>query len=73
MHGTQNNFFGQVIAGLAVVMILIPGITKALGRDHVNLNGLVLDFAEVVLEAVTQRDWNFGDPARVDSNWEAPE
>ena len=73
MIPTQQNFFGQLIAGLAIVMLLIPGITKSLGRDHINLNGLVLDFAEVVLEAVTQRDWNFGDPERVDDHWNSPE
>lgn len=73
MYPAQNSFFGQILAGLVVVMIFIPAIVKSLSRDNINLNGLTLDVAETILEAVTQRDWNFGDPSRKDSNWGAPE
>lgn len=73
MYGTNNNFFGQIVGGLVIVMIAIPALVKSLSRDNVNLNGLTLDVAETILEAVTQRDWNFGDPDRVDDNWESPE
>jgi hypothetical protein len=73
MYGTNNNFFGQIVGGLVIVMIFIPAIVKSLSRDNINLNGLTLDVAETILEAVTQRDWNFGDPTRTDSNWGAPE
>lgn len=73
MYGTNNNFFGQIIGGLVIVMIAIPALVKSLSRDNVNLNGLTLDVAETILEAVTQRDWNFGDESRTDSNWGAPE
>jgi hypothetical protein len=54
-------------------MIAIPAIVKSLSRDNINLNGLTLDVAETILEAVTQRDWNFGDERRQDANWGAPE
>lgn len=73
MYGTNNNFFGQIIGGLVIVMIFIPAIVKSLSRDNINLNGLTLDVAETILEAVTQRDWNFGDETRTDTNWETPE
>lgn len=73
MYGTQNNFIGQLLTGLVVVMLLIPATVKSLSRGNINLNGLVLDLSETVLETVTQRDWNFGDPARNDVNWEKPE
>ena len=73
MYGTNNNFFGQIVGGLVIVMIFIPAIVKSLSRDNINLNGLTLDVAETILEAVTQRDWNFGDPKRTDTNWESPE
>lgn len=73
MYGTNNNFFGQIVGGLVIVMIAIPAIVKSLSRDNINLNGLTLDVAETILEAVTQRDWNFGDPSRQDANWGAPE
>jgi len=73
MYGTNNNFFGQIIGGLVIVMIAIPAIVKSLSRDNINLNGLTLDVAETILEAVTQRDWNFGDESRQDANWGAPE
>ena len=73
MYGTQNGFFGQIVGGLVIVMIAIPAVVKSLSRDNINLNGLTLDVAETILEAVTQRDWNFGDPSRTDGNWEGPE
>jgi hypothetical protein len=73
MYGTNNNFFGQIVGGLVIVMIAIPAIVKSLSRDNINLNGLTLDVAETILEAVTQRDWNFGDETRQDANWGAPE
>ncbi|MBE9160670.1 hypothetical protein IQ265_28175 [Nodosilinea sp. LEGE 06152] len=73
MYGTQNGFFGQIIGGLVIVMIAIPALVKSLSRDNVDLNGVSLDIAETVLEAVTQRDWNFGDASRSDTNWETPE
>jgi hypothetical protein len=73
MYGTQNGFFGQIVGGLVIVMIAIPAIVKSLSRDNINLNGLTLDVAETILEAVTQRDWNFGDPSRTDGNWGGPE
>lgn len=73
MHPSQNSFFGQILMGLVVVMIVIPALVKSLSRDNVNLNGLSLDVAETILEAVTQRDWNFGDPERVDDHWNSPE
>jgi len=73
MYGTQNNFIGQLLTGLVVVMLLIPATTKSLSRGNINLNGLVLDRAETVLETVTQRDWNFGDQGRTDANWEKPQ
>jgi hypothetical protein len=73
MYGTNNNFFGQIVGGLVIVMIAIPAIVKSLSRDNINLNGLTLDVAETILEAVTQRDWNFGDETRQDVNWGAPE
>jgi len=72
MYGINNNFFGQIVGGLVLVMIFIPTIVKSLSRDNVDLNGVTLDFAETVLETLTQRDWNFGDPARTDSNWGSP-
>lgn len=72
MYPSQNSFFGQILTGLVVVMIMIPAIVKSLSRDNINLNGLTLDVAETILEAVTQRDWNFGDPARKDNHWEGP-
>ena len=73
MYGTNTNFFGQIVGGLVIVMIAIPAIVKSLSRDNINLNGLTLDVAETILEAVTQRDWNFGDETRQDANWGAPE
>lgn len=73
MYPSQNSFFGQILAGLVVVMIFIPALVKSLSRDNVDLNGVSLDIAETVLEAVTQRDWNFGDESRKDSNWGAPQ
>jgi len=73
MYPSQNSFFGQILMGLVVVMIVIPALVKSLSRDNVNLNGLSLDVAETILEAVTQRDWNFGDPERVDDHWNSPE
>jgi hypothetical protein len=73
MYGTNNNFFGQIVGGLVIVMIAIPAIVKSLSRDNINLNGITLDVAETILEAVTQRDWNFGDETRQDANWGAPE
>lgn len=73
MYGTQSGFFGQIVGGLVIVMIAIPALVKSLSRDNVDLNGVSLDIAETVLEAVTQRDWNFGDPARKDNNWEGPQ
>jgi hypothetical protein len=73
MYGTQNGFFGQLIGGLVIVMLVIPATVKSLSRGNINLNGLTLDLAETVLETVTQRDWNFGDPSRTDSNWEGPQ
>jgi hypothetical protein len=62
----------SLLTGLATVIILIPFSTKALANNNINLNGLVLDFAEVVLETITRRDVNFGDPNRVDRHWENP-
>ena len=73
MYGTQNNFIGQLLTGLVVVMLLIPATVKSLSRGNINLNGLVLDLSETVLETVTQRDWNFGDDSRTDTNWEKPQ
>lgn len=72
MYGTNNNFFGQLVGGLVIIMLLIPSVVKSLSRGNINLNGLTLDVAETVLETITQRDWNFGDENRVDSNWEGP-
>jgi hypothetical protein len=72
MYGTSNNFFGQLVGGLVIIMLLIPSVVKSLSRGNINLNGLTLDVAETVLETITQRDWNFGDESRVDSNWEGP-
>jgi hypothetical protein len=62
----------SLLTGLTVVILVIPFGTKALQNNNINLNGLVLDFAEVVLETITRRDVNFGDPNRVDSTWENP-
>lgn len=62
----------SLLTGLTVVIIAIPFTTKALQNNHIDLNGLVLDFAEVVLETITRRDVNFGDSNRVDSTWENP-
>lgn len=73
MYGTNNNFFGQLIGGLVIIMLLIPSVVKSLSRGNINLNGLTLDVAETVLETITQRDWNFGDENRVDSNWQGPQ
>jgi hypothetical protein len=68
-----NGLFSQLIAGIAVVVIVLPVVTKGLTRGHINLNGIVLDLAETALEAITQRDWNFGDVERVDESWENAE
>lgn len=65
-----SGLFAQLITGIAVVVIVLPVITKGLTRGHIDLNGIVLDLAETSLEAITQRDWNFGDPSRQDTNWE---
>lgn len=73
MYGTNNNFFGQVLGGLVIVLLIIPATVKSLSRGNINLNGLTLDVAETVLETITQRDWNFGDENRVDSNWQGPQ
>jgi len=73
MYPTQNNFFGQLIGGLVIVMLIIPATVKSLSRGNINLNGLVLDLSETVLETITQRDWNFGDETRRDANWEGPQ
>jgi hypothetical protein len=54
-------------------MLPITSVVKSLSRCNINLNGLTLDVAETVLETITQRDWNFGDESRVDSNWEGPD
>ncbi|PSN13964.1 hypothetical protein C7293_13810 [filamentous cyanobacterium CCT1] len=62
----------SLLTGLTVVIIFIPFSTKALQNNNINLNGLVLDFAEVVLETVTRRDVNFGDENRIDRSWENP-
>jgi hypothetical protein len=63
----------SLLTGLALVIIVIPFSTKALQNENINLNGLVLDFAEVVLETITRRDVNFGDENRVDRTWENPQ
>ena len=67
MHN-QGSGLGRIgsymVYGIFVIVILIPWGVKGLSRGHVNLNGLALDFAEAIGEAVTQRDLNFGDPAR---------
>ena len=68
-----NGLFSQLITGIAVVVVVLPVITKGLTRGHINLNGIVLDLAETSLEAITQRDWNFGDAERIDENWENAE
>ena len=62
----------SLLTGLALIIIVIPFSTKALQNGNVNLNGLVLDFAEVTLETITRRDVNFGDEKRVDNTWSNP-
>lgn len=62
----------SLLTGLALIIIVIPFSTKALQNGNINLNGLVLDFAEVTLETITRRDVNFGDEKRVDNVWENP-
>lgn len=68
-----GGLFAQLVTGIAVVVIVLPVVTKGLTRGHIDLNGIVLDLAETSLEAITQRDWNFGDPKRIDQNWENAE
>ena len=68
-----NGLFSQLIMGIAIVVVVLPVITKGLTRGHIDLNGIVLDLAETSLEAITQRDWNFGDEKRIDENWENAE
>lgn len=70
---SSNGFWSYLIGGIAIVVLVLPSLTKALSRGHLDLNGVVLDVAETSLEAVTQKDWNFGDPNRVDDAWENAE
>jgi hypothetical protein len=70
---SSSGLVAQLIAGVALVVLVLPTITKSLSRGHLDLNGMVLDVAESCLEAVTQRDWNFGDEDRVDGSWENAE
>lgn len=62
----------SLLSGLALIIIVIPFSTKALQNGNINLNGLVLDFAEVTLETITRRDVNFGDENRVDPTYANP-
>jgi hypothetical protein len=56
----------NLLVGIAFVVVVFPFITKALQNGHLDLNGLTLDLTESTLEAITRRDWNFGDPTRQD-------
>ncbi|NET37652.1 MAG: hypothetical protein F6K19_37475 [Cyanothece sp. SIO1E1] len=62
----QSRPITTVLLGVAACVVLLPFCVKALKNGNLNLNGLALDFAEAVLEPITRRDINFGDPARVD-------
>ena len=70
---SSNGFLTQLVIGITLCVLVLPAMTKALSRGHLDLNGLALDVAETTLEAITQRDWNFGDAARRDTNWENAE
>lgn len=70
---SSNGFLTQLIIGITLCVLVLPAVTKALSRGHLDLNGLALDVAETTLEAITQRDWNFGDADRVDDAWSNPE
>ena len=67
---SSNGFLTQLVIGITLCVLVLPATTKALSRGHLDLNGLALDVAETTLEAITQRDWNFGDADRVDDAWE---
>ncbi len=62
----SNNFVGQLIAGVAVVILIIPWTLKSIQRRHVDINGIVLDGIETVMETITRSDWNLGDDSRQD-------
>lgn len=70
---SSNGFLTQLVIGITLCVLVLPAITKALSRGHLDLNGVALDVAETTLEAITQRDWNFGDPKRQDEAWEVAE
>lgn len=70
---SSNGFLTQLVIGITLCVLVLPAVTKSLSRGHLDLNGLALDVAETTLEAITQRDWNFGDADRVDDAWKNAE
>jgi hypothetical protein len=68
----DGNLLQTLIVGICFVVLILPWATKALTRDEIDLNGLVLSGLETVMEVLTQRDVNLGDPARVDDVYNAP-
>lgn len=53
---------GRFFAAACVVVVVIPWGLKSLSNGNINLNGLLLDFAETVTEIITRNDANFSQP-----------
>lgn len=56
----MDKAFGGILGGLVLLMLLFPTLMKSMADGSINVNGLILNFAETLYESFTRTpaDWN---------------